>query len=142
MERTRKLRIAKTAVVALAIPLIVWAYEYGPDPGFAGVPGENGGATCTAVGCHAGTANSFTTGSVKVTFPDGLTYAPGVKQHLQVTIADTAPTQRLWGFQLTARLASNTGKMAGTFASTDQFTTLMCSQTNLFIFQESPFSAA
>jgi hypothetical protein len=57
-----------------------------------------------------------------------------VKQHLVVTIAD--PAQRAWGFQLTARLASNTATMAGTFASTDQNTTLMCSSTDFNNFQE------
>jgi uncharacterized protein (TIGR03437 family) len=61
---------------------------------------------------------------VKVTFPNGTTYVPGVKQHLAVTIAD--PAQRAWGFQLTARLVSNTKTIAGTFTSTDRFTAVVC----------------
>src|SRR4029077_8275591 len=85
MQRQRKLYVAKAAVILGAIPLILWAYEYGPDPGYAGVPGEN--ASCATAGCHTGTANSFS-GSVKVAFPGGMTYTPGVKQHLTVTIAD------------------------------------------------------
>jgi uncharacterized protein (TIGR03437 family) len=66
-----------------------------------------------------------------VTFPNGQTYTPGVKQHLQVTIADSASTQRNWGFQLTARQASSTGTQAGSFASTDNFTLVICASTNL-----------
>src|ERR1039458_9592565 len=127
MERNRKLYAAKVAVIIGAIPVLLWAYEYGPNPGYSGVPNELG--TCTATGCHVGTTNNpANKGSVSVAFPDGQTYLPAVKQHLVVTIAD--PTQRAWGFQLTARPASNTATMAGTFASTDQNTTMMCSSTD------------
>ncbi len=59
MERTRKLSIAKAAVVLGAIPILLWAYEFGPNPGYVGVPGENGGANCATSGCHTGTANTF-----------------------------------------------------------------------------------
>ena len=52
-----------------------------------------------------------------------------MKQHLVVTIDD--PTQRAWGFQLTARLASNSATMAGSFAFTDADTQLMCATANL-----------
>jgi uncharacterized protein (TIGR03437 family) len=132
MERKRKLYIAKAAVILGAIPLIVWAYEYGPNPGYCGVPKENG--TCTSVGCHTGTTNNpANKGSVSISFPNGLTYVPGVKQHLTVTIADPATTQGAWGFQTTARLASDPATMGGSFAFTDQHTALMCSQPNFFV---------
>jgi predicted CxxxxCH...CXXCH cytochrome family protein len=99
MERKGKVVWAKAGVIVLAIPVLLWAYEYGPDPGYAGVPGENGAATCANSQCHVGTANNpANKGSVTVTFPNGLTYTPGVKQHLTVTIADPAATQRAWGF--------------------------------------------
>ena len=138
MERRRKLILAKTAVVMAAIPILLWAHEYGPDAGYSGVPKENG--NCTAIGCHVGTANSpANQGSVKVNFPNGQTYTPGVKQHLSVTIAD--PTQRAWGFQLTARLASNTATLAGGFQSTDKNTLLMCASTSLFQEQDVAFAA-
>jgi uncharacterized protein (TIGR03437 family) len=65
-----------------------------------------------------------------------------VKQHLTVTIADPAASQQAWGFQLTARLVSDTTQMAGTFDSTDANTTIICSATNLRSFVESPYSAA
>ena len=134
MQRTRKLLLAKIAVAGIAIPILLWAYEYGPDPGYCGVPGE--GPSCIASGCHTGTANSpANTGSVSVTFPGDKTYIPGVKQHLKVTIADPAPTQGVWGFQLTARPSGSPTTMAGSFAFTDVNTLLMCSQTNRQNFQ-------
>ena len=132
MERKRKLIVGKIAVVLAVVPILLWAYEYGPNPGYCGVPNENGGATCANSGCHTGTANNpANKGSVTVTFPDGTNYVPGVKQHITVTIADPAPSQVAWGFQLTARLASNTATMAGSFTPTDVNTQIMCSHTNL-----------
>lgn len=139
MERKRKLYVAKAAVIMGSVPLLIWAYAMGPDPGYSGVPGENG--NCTASGCHTGTVNSGQ-GSVKVAFPGGTTYTPGVKQHLVVTIADPASTRKLWGFQLTARLASDNKSMAGTFQSTDQFTTMLCATSNFAGQTEVPFSAS
>src|ERR1017187_2052975 len=116
MKIKRKLYIAKAAVIMAAIPILVWAYEYGLNSGYSGVPNEL--VTCTASWCHVGTTNNpANKGSVSVAFPGGQTYLPGVKQHLVVTIAD--PAQRAWGFQLTARLVTDTTTMAGTFASTD-----------------------
>jgi uncharacterized protein (TIGR03437 family) len=124
MERKRKLVLAKTAVAMGAIPLLIWAHASGPDVGKSGVPGES---TCNESGCHVGTALNGGGGSVKATFPGGLTYTPGVKQHIIVTISD--PVQRVWGFQMTARLSSNTKTMAGSFASTDRFTAIVCGAT-------------
>jgi len=125
MNRNQKVYLAKTLVVLGAIPFVIWGHEYGPDAGYSGVPREFG--NCTAAGCHAGTANAAANrGSVAVNFPNGLAYAPGVKQRLSVTISDPAATQRAWGFQLTARLVSNTATMAGSFASADANTGVMC----------------
>jgi uncharacterized protein (TIGR03437 family) len=133
MKHQRKLYIAKAAAVMAAIPILIWAYEYGPNPGYSGVPNELG--TCTAAQCHVGTTNDpANKGSVSVAFPGGQSYVPGVKQHLVVTIAD--PAQRAWGFQLTARLASKTATMAGTLASTDQNTTIICSSSDFNNFVE------
>src|SRR5450759_1081901 len=136
MKSKRTLYAAKVAVILGAIPILLWAYEYGPNPGYSGVPNEL--ATCNNAQCHLGTTNDpANKGSVSVAFPGGQTYVPGVKQHLVVTIAD--PTQRAWGFQLTARLASNTAALAGTFASTDQNTLRMCSVRDLNGVQALPF---
>ena len=139
MQRNRKIRLAKVGVITAVVPVLLWAYEYGPNPGYTGVPGENGGATCTASGCHVGKTNDPNNkGSVSVNV--GSTYTPGVTQHLTVKIADPATTQRAWGFELTARQASSPSTVAGTLASVDKLTQLMCSQTNLFIFQQVTFS--
>src|SRR5690242_1093152 len=117
MNRQRKLTIATAAGLVVGVPLLLFAYEYGPDAGYTGVTGELG--NCTAVGCHAGTANTFS-GSVSV---NATTYVPGVKQRITVTVSDPAATQRAWGFQLTPRLASNPATMAGTLESSDVNTT-------------------
>jgi uncharacterized protein (TIGR03437 family) len=127
MERKRKLTLAKIAAVMSAIPFLLYAYEYGPDAGVAGVPGENG--TCSQVGCHTGTGVNAGGGSVSVALPQGLAYAPGTTQHLVVTIDDAA--QRRWGFELTARLANDTKTVAGTFSPTDNRTQLMCASADL-----------
>ncbi|MCC7343192.1 MAG: hypothetical protein IT170_19070 [Bryobacterales bacterium] len=42
-------------------------------------------------------------------------YVPGVKQTLRITL--THPTARRWGFQLTARVASDPARKAGVFTS-------------------------
>lgn len=135
MERKRKLTVAKIAVVGAVIPILLWAYEYGPNPGYVGIPGENGGQTCANSGCHIGTANNpANKGSVAVTFSGGTSYVPSQTQQVTVTISDPAPTQGAWGYQLTARLAGSPSTMAGTFAPTDANSQLMCSQTNLQVF--------
>jgi uncharacterized protein (TIGR03437 family) len=58
-----------------------------------------------------------------------MTYTPGVRQHLVVTVAD--PTARVWGFQLAARRDGAPSAMAGTFASTDRNTAIACGSTPL-----------
>jgi uncharacterized protein (TIGR03437 family) len=121
--------------------MLLWAYEFGPDPGYCGVPQEN--ASCISGGCHVGTANDANNkGSVNITFPNGLSYTAGAKQHLVVTISDPATTQRAWGFQLTARLSSSTTTMAGSLASTDKNTTLMCASSNRVQQTEVKFDAS
>jgi uncharacterized protein (TIGR03437 family) len=114
-------------VILSAIPFLIHAYEYGPDAGAAGVPGENG--SCSQSGCHTGTAVNAGGGSVTVTFPSNLTYTPGATQHLVVTIDDSK--ERRWGFELTARLDSDVTKTAGSFSPTDKRTQLMCSSRDL-----------
>src|SRR5215475_1440756 len=116
MERQRKLFLAKSAVMLGIIPVLIWAHEYGPDAGYCNVPKELG--TCAQAGCHAGTVNAAANkGSITVNFPNGMNYTPGVKQHLTVTVADPATSQRAWGFQLTARNASSSSTQEGTFNS-------------------------
>ena len=81
---TNRILPAKLAALGAALPALIFAYATGPDATMAGVPGEN---TCAS--CHSGSG----TGSVTVTFPNGTTYTPGVKQHLVVTVTDSAQSQ-------------------------------------------------
>jgi uncharacterized protein (TIGR03437 family) len=134
MERKRKLFWAKAGIVMGVIPVLLWAHEYGPDVGYSGVPTDNNGATCLNSNCHVGKLNP-SGGGVAVTFPNGSTYTPGVKQHLVVTISD-ATGPRAWGFQLTARNSSSTSTMAGSFASTDKNTLVMCADTSVSPYTE------
>ncbi len=114
-------RTGQLAALAIVVPILLFAFVSGPDAGVSGVPGEE---TCAA--CHNGPPGQ---GSVTVTFPAGVSYTPGVKQHLVVTITDSA--QRRWGFQVTARLATSPGTQAGTFTpGPDGYTQLVCTQAN------------
>lgn len=85
------------------------AFNNGADPGHSGVPGEQ---TCAQATCHVGTALNPAGGSVAVEFPSGLTYVPGTRQRLTVRMTD--PQARVFGFQVTIRLASNSRTNAGT----------------------------
>jgi uncharacterized protein (TIGR03437 family) len=121
------------AAVMGAFAVVLWAFEYGPNPGVCGVPGELG--TCTQSQCHSGTTNNpANRGSLAIKFPNGLTYVPGVQQHLTVTISDPAPTQVAWGFEVTARQSSNPATMTGTFSPSDQYTQIMCSRADFNVF--------
>jgi len=124
MQRKRKILIGKTAAILGVIPVLIWAHAAGPDVGKSGVPGES---TCNEAQCHVGTALNGGGGNVAITFPGAATYVPGVKQHLVITITDSV--QRKWGFQLTARLSSNSKTQAGSFTSTDANTAVVCGAT-------------
>jgi len=99
----------------LVVPLLVFAF---PDPPARSTTAP-GDTPCTS--CHSGVLNSGP-GSAAATFPGGLTYTPGVTQHLSVTVSD--PTEKRWAFQFTARLASNLSSgQAGSFTATDTVNT-------------------
>jgi uncharacterized protein (TIGR03437 family) len=100
-------------------PIVLYAYEYGPDPGYSGAPGDNPTA-CEASGCHVGKLNP-TTGNVKIVASGGTTYVPGQMQTIMVTITDA--TEKRYGFELTPRVDSNPKVMgAGTLKSADALT--------------------
>jgi len=105
----------------VALPLLVWAYDSGPDPNSEGGPGGPA-AACAQSGCHVGTQVNAGGGKVELQFPDGLSYTPGQKQRIKIVITDS--TARSYGYQVSARLASNeTRGQAGTFttAAANQF---------------------
>lgn len=68
----------------------------------------DGGLTCMA--CHAGAAPNSGPGNVAIR---AAAYAPGVKQMIEIVVTD--PDAMRWGFQLTARLATDETKQAGSF---------------------------
>ena len=112
-------------LLALGAP-IIYSYEYGPDPGYTGAPGDNP-TGCIYSQCHVGTPNSGP-GSITIAAAGAGTYVPGQTQPIQVTIAD--PTKTKFGFELTARVDSNaTTQNAGTLATVDPYTQVITCQT-------------
>jgi len=127
MDRQRKILIGKTLVILSVIPILIFAHEFGPDPGKSGAPGES---TCNEIGCHVGTGLNAGPGSVKIN-TEGSSYIPGVTQRVSVTISDSAP-QRRWGFQLTVRRASDSKTRAGILTPLDGTTQATCATATLF----------
>jgi uncharacterized protein (TIGR03437 family) len=119
MSKERGAYVLRVAAILSVIPLLILAYAEGPPVRSTGAPGDQ---TCTS--CHAGAVNSGG-GKVEVTFPASLVYTPGEKQRLRVTV--TGPNSRRWGFQATARLASDERNgQAGTFTPVDAATQVLC----------------
>ena len=107
-----KNKLSTLILAAAAIPA-AFGFSSGPPARRTGAPGDQ---TCAV--CHQGTGVDAGPGSVKIILPGAATYAPGVKQHIKVTVSD--PDQARWGFQLTARLNSDlTNGRAGDLIVTD-----------------------
>ncbi|MGC4054922.1 MAG: hypothetical protein QM757_39270 [Paludibaculum sp.] len=88
---------------------------------YGGTTGDNPLA-CTQ--CHTGTLNSFS-GSVRVVYPGGTSYKPGATYRLVVQVRD--PEQSRWGFELTARLASEpVNGQAGDLNNADGNARVLC----------------
>ena len=120
MQQRRAVLAGKFAAVLAVVPALIYAFSSGPEARKTGAPGDQ---LCTQAGCHVGTANPAG-GRVEVVFPGGMTYTPGQKQRLTVTITDPGG---VYGFQLTARLASNEANgQAGTFSPVDASTAVIC----------------
>lgn len=114
----------RIATLLVALPMVVWAYNSGPDPNSEGGPGGPA-AACAQSGCHVGTGVNAGGGKVELQFPDGLTYTPGQKQRIKVVITDSSA--RVYGFQASARLASNETKgQAGRFATVSSGELVLC----------------
>lgn len=114
----------RLVTVLVALPMIVWASKFGPIANSTGAPGSNRDA-CAKSGCHVGTALNAGEGKVELVFPSGLTYAAGEKQRIKVVITD--PAARAYGFQVTARVASNEERdQAGTFSTVGSNQIVVC----------------
>jgi uncharacterized protein (TIGR03437 family) len=122
-------------------PIILYAYETGPDQGYTAAPGDNQTA-CQSSGCHTGTLNTGP-GSVKITPANGTTYTPGgPPETITVTITDS--TKKKYGFEMTARADSNPTQGAGTFtAGSDGYTQVIdCKNAVQYGIQFIPFAGA
>ncbi len=137
---TRKNLLIKSSPFILAIAAIgIYAYEYGPDPGYSGAPGDNP-TGCQASGCHTDTPNTTPGGSVKIVAAGGTTYVPGQAQQIQVTVTDS--TERRYGFELSARVDSNPQMMgAGTLTPIDANTQVINCQ-NAVAMGDTPFNGS
>jgi uncharacterized protein (TIGR03437 family) len=101
-------RLRKFVYAALAAaPIAVWGFSSGPVIRRTGAQAD-GGLTCTQ--CHRGNDLNSPGGSVRI---EALPYRSGQKQNIRVTVSH--PEAVRWGFQLTARLASDETKKAGAF---------------------------
>ena len=127
MTKRTKIVYAKIAVILASIPVLVYAYEFGPNPGYTAAPGDNATA-CISAGCHVGTINSGP-GNVKIVLPSGNsgTYVPG--QAMQILVQITDSTKVAYGFQIAARMGSANTTQAGDFNQTDANTQVYCSDS-------------
>lgn len=95
-----KHRFAWGAAALLLTTGMAMARSNGPGGRFTGAPGDS---VCTQ--CHTTSPLNSGKGSVKIAFPGGTTYQPSATYRIKVEVKD--PDQQRWGFQFTARLASN-----------------------------------
>ena len=57
-------------LIIIAIPVVLFAYPFGPPPRHTGAPGDG---TCIQSGCHNGTVVNNSS-ALTLTFPGGLQY--------------------------------------------------------------------
>jgi len=115
MTKAKKIVWMSVGLWVAIVPALLWAYASGPDPRYTGAPGDSPLA-CASSGCHTSSPNGGPVpnpagGSVTATFSGGTTYTPGVNQTVTVTVSD--PVNKLYGFQMTARLESNLATAQG-----------------------------
>ncbi|HLJ15760.1 MAG TPA: choice-of-anchor V domain-containing protein [Bryobacteraceae bacterium] len=112
------------------VPPLIFAYYYGPDPRSTGAPGD-AALACAQSGCHTGLPkggpiNNYPGFGVTATFSSGSTYTPGGGP-ITITVAVTDPSNKHYGFQMTARLESNlTDGQAGDFNTAGSNELVIC----------------
>jgi uncharacterized protein (TIGR03437 family) len=129
MDRRKAIFVGKAATILAVIPVLIYAYATGPDPRNTGAPGDT---TCSQSGCHLGTVNP-PGASVSIAFAGDLTYTPGVKQTLTVTVAPVGASKD-YGFQASVRSAGKDSyktTQAGTFSFTDKNLQVLCEDGTL-----------
>jgi len=100
-----------------------WALPTGAPPFATGAPGDG-----LCIDCHGGSANTGP-GQVQVALLNATNWTPGQPVTLRVTLSD--PTARRWGFELTARTASDPMNNAGSFTITDTANTQLLTETGV-----------
>jgi uncharacterized protein (TIGR03437 family) len=111
---TRKL------LLAVSLPALLLAHEYGPDPGYDGAPFEPPGVgvhpmACASGGCHSSDQNTSGVGGPINVFPgfgvvsifsNGSSYTPGGGP-ITITVSVTDPVNTHYGFEMSARPESD-----------------------------------
>jgi len=103
----------------------MWANSSGAPAQVSGAPGEG---NCSA--CHGGTPNSGP-GSLQVRFDGVMNWTPGQPVKVKVTLSD--PNATRWGFELTARAASNPNLTAGSFRIIDNTNQLRTAEGKQYV---------
>ncbi|GIU76598.1 MAG: hypothetical protein KatS3mg004_3685 [Bryobacteraceae bacterium] len=103
----------------------MWANSNGAPAQVSGAPGEG---NCSA--CHGGTPNSGP-GSLQVRFDGVMNWTPGQPVKVKVTLSD--PNATRWGFELTARAASNPNQTAGSFRIIDNTNQLRTAEGKQYV---------
>jgi hypothetical protein len=112
-------------MIATAPGLVLLAFPTGPGPGRTGGPGDGG--NCSGGSCHFGAAVRGEGAALK--FPGGPIYKPGVTQRIQLQIhgVPTESEGSVYGFQLSARMASNPATApGGRFRAIEPATWVQC----------------
>lgn len=105
----------RLVLLTIAAASAAWSFTGTPPALRTGNPADANGTNCSACHRNAAGAQAPSTdprGYVRVT---AAAYRPGVKQMVRVTTFH--PEGSKWGFQITARLASDATMQAGTFTA-------------------------
>jgi uncharacterized protein (TIGR03437 family) len=109
--------MTKKLLLAVSLPALLLAHEYGPDPGYEGAPkeptvvGPPHPMACASAGCHTGLPNggpinNFASGGVVAVFSSGSSYTPGGGP-ITISVSVMDPVNTHYGFQMSARPESD-----------------------------------
>ncbi len=129
MRNNKKVLVKILLVLGAVATPIIYAYEYGPDPGYTAAPGDNQNGCAAGGTCHVGTINTAG-GSISITASGGTSYVPGQSQTISVKVTDS--TEKGYGFQLSARVdsAPKTTAAGLLVPGNDGFTQVLCADSS------------